>query len=513
MVMWSRAQASLLHGRNMGWVSMAGKKSRSDGRPDGAGGSRRRKTHVPPIIDLEAVIVEDADTASSREDATAAGATDPKEDAGAKSWPDEQPASWMEEMKTFFLGGVHIGRWRIPAAGSIIVLAIFVVGVVAGRFWLSGAPAGDVSGPAVEQIAALETVLKDAALSNTELGRRFDTLEEKLDAANANALKAKSAADAALSEVRAMDADVQALATARADETGDTSMGEALRQQIAELAARLEQLAQNAGTGEGTGIPLAFSERLDALSVALDTLQSSVQGLVQRQAAASDTANTSAEAIINAARTQIADSLNEVLSRFEERLVALERDVAETPAAGPAPAATAAAELHKAVDSGAAYQRELAALAAAMPGDPAVAAISAHAPHGVATRSGLLERFETVAAELSATGPGGDKNEEGDGNLLDDVWSRVNRLVDVRKSSDPGSRTLVGAVDAAREFVETGDIAGAADALAAGGDGLTEVATTWIEDARARAHIEEQMDGLLRRALLVAVNTKDRSGS
>ena len=496
---------------------MAGRKSRSDGRQTRASstkGSRGRKTHVPPIIDLEATIVEDKDAAETepREDASASASGPeraPGGGEGATSWQDDQPASWMEEMKTFFLGGVHIGRWRIPAAGSLIVLAIFAGGLVGGRLSAPEVPTGDAAG---ERFTALEAMLKDAAEANADLASRFGDLNAKLDAATANARDARSAADAALSEVRALDASLQDLAAASPD-GGDNAVQAALQEQIAALSERLEQIASNVTAGEGTGTPDELDNRIAALASALEELQGSVEELAARAPVQPGDGDTIAQSVIDAAKAQIAESMEEALVRVDARLAALENGLDAPPREGPEAATAAAADLNRAIDAGSPYQRELAAFAAAMPGDPAVSAIAPYATTGVATRADLMTRFETVAAELSARAPadsGADKGEEG---VIDDVWSRVTRLVEVQKSTEPGSRVLVGAVEKAGERIAEGDLDGAADALAAGGEGLTDAATDWIDATRARSLVDAQMDGLLRRAVLKSSVTDDPSGS
>lgn len=496
---------------------MAGRKSRSDGRQtraSGAKGSRSRKTHVPPIIDLEATIVEDKDAAKTeaREDATASASGPERAPGGgeeASSWQGDQPASWMEEMKTFFLGGVHIGRWRIPAAGSLIVLAIFAGGLVGGRLLAPEAPSGDAAG---ERFTALEAMLQDAAQANADLASRFGDLNAKLDAATANARDARSAADAALSEVRALDASLQDLAAASPD-GGDGTAQAALQEQISALAERLEQIASNMTTGEGTGTSDALDARIAALASALEELQVSVEELASREAVQPAGGDTIAQSVIDAAKAQIAETMEEALVQVDARLAALENGLDAPPREGPEAATAAAADLNRAIDAGSPYQRELAAFAAAMPGDPAVSAIAPYAASGVATRADLLARFEAVATELSARGPADGEVDKGDDGVIDDVWSRVTRLVEVQKSTEPGSRVLVGAIEKASEHMADGDLEGAADALAAGGEGLTEAATGWIDAARARALVDAQVDGLLRRAVLKSSATDDPSGS
>ena len=499
---------------------MAGRKSRSDGRQtraSSAKGSRSRKTHVPPIIDLEATIVEDKDAAAtdSREDATAAASGPeraPGGGEGARPWQDGQPASWMEEMKTFFLGGVHVGRWRIPAAGSLIVLAIFAGGLVGGRLLAPDVPTGDVAGRDAERFSALEAMLKDAAKANADLASRFGDLNAKLDAATANARDARSAADAALSEVRALDASLQDLAAATPD-GGAGAVQAALQEQIAALAERVEQIASNMTGGDGSGASEELDKRIAALATALEELQGSVEELASREAVQPAGGDTIAQSVIDAAKAQIAETMEEALVRVDARLAALENGLDAPPREGPEAATAAAADLNRAIDAGSPYQRELAAFAAAMPGDPAVSAIAPYATTGVATRADLMTRFDAVAAELSAREPADGGAEGSDEGVIDDVWSRVTRLVEVQKSSEPGSRVLVDAVEKAGEHMADGDLEGAADALAAGGEGLTEAATGWIDAARARALVDAQMDGLLRRAVLKTSATDDPSGS
>lgn len=499
---------------------MAGRKSRSDGRQarsQNTKAARGRKAHVPPIIDLEATIVDEAAaTETEQEGERTARPADPEggADAGESStaWQNKQQASWMDEMKAFFLGGVHIGRWRVPAAGSLIVLAIFAGGLVGGRLLAPDAPAGDAAGGG-ERFSALEAVLKTTAQSNQDLASRFDALDAKLDTANATAREARSAADAALGEVRALDASLQDLVSVNADTGNNSPQVAALQQQIEALAEQVEQIALNMSSGDGTGIPAGLNERIASLATALEDLRTSVEDLSERESTETGGDDTVAQSVIDAARTQIAESMEQALVRVDERLAALENGLDATPRDGPGAATAAAARLNKAIDAGSPYQRELTALAAAMPGDPAISAIAAHATTGVATRADLIARFDAIAAALAAAQSGIGETDTGDGDLIGDVWSRVTDLVKVQKSTEPGSRVLVAAVETARERITDGDLAAAADALAEGGDGLTEAATGWIDAAQARAQVDAEMDGLLRRAVLKAFSTDDPSGS
>lgn len=470
---------------------MAARKSGDDGRharqaADGKR-TRRRKPNVPPIIDLEAVIVEDSEPAPN-DGAAAADATGREQADAARK--DQNSVSWMEEMKRFFLGGVHVGRWRVPAAGSLIVVAIFIAGLIGG--WYFG-PEARVSGPSVasdQRMPVVETALKDIASANTAISSRLEDLSVRLETVGEHARLAQTAADAALSEVRTFD-------TAPANQ--------AVQEQIGKLSAKIDALAQNPPATNGQVLPRDMDARIASLSTAVADLKSAVEQMAAQQTPAQGVDGVDTAALLDAVRAQLKDGMDDVVTRLD----ALEAARLQSYQAAPSPIAGAASDLQKAVDAGKPYQRQLAAFAAVMPGDPAITAISAHAPDGVPPRLALAARFEEIALDLTTSKPGSAETADGDGNLIDDVWSRVNDLVDVRKSSDPGSRMLVEAVAAARAHVERDEMARAADALSAAGEGLTQAAEKWIREARARRKVDREMNGLLRRALAMS----DKSGS
>lgn len=490
---------------------MAGGRPRGDGRrkrrSEEAQKATRRPGHVPPIIDLEATIIEDAKPAADAE-GPRSGPADAGKTGGEDVRPQGGPESWMDEMKTFLFGGVHVGRWRIPAAGSLMILAIFAGGLVAGRMLMPDAQSGDEIEAQAQRLQAVEKALEAATRSNNALAARFQVLEEKLDAAGENARTARASADAALSEVRALDASLQDLA-ADAGESDPTRMAE-LQKQLGDLAARIEEMTESYAQGAGAEATAALESRIETLATALAGLKTSVEALASRASQSVPDA-ASAEALIEAARERLLESVDDIVKRVEDRLAALEDKTAESAEYKPSPAPVAAAALQRAVDAGSSFQRELAALAVAMPGDPAITAIAAHAERGIATRNDLAGRFEDLAAKLTAAQGSEAGDAEAEPGLVDDLWARVNRLVDIREQNAPGSRALSAAVATARAHIEEGDLAKAADALEGAGDGLGEDAATWIADARARVAVDAAMDGLLRRAVQSAA--KPASGS
>lgn len=478
---------------------MAGRKADDETRGDrrkGAGkGTRRGRAHVPPIIDLEATIVEDKkpadETAQDR-------AKESSRESGAR--PDGPTASWMDEMKTFFLGGVHVGRWRIPAAGTLLVLLIFIAGLVGGRLMTAGpeAPAGDTA--TTRHLDALAAELKQLVDANQGLVRRLDGVGERLDTVSTAVGDARSAADAALGEVRTLQDGIAELAPA-----APAQVDESLKRQIAELATRIESLGETVPQGATDPNRGKLVERMAGLERSLGELKDAVDKMSRSRPEAPG-GTPAAETALAELKAQLAEGLAAVVARLE----ALEADRgAPEPADNRSnPAWTALSALQKAIDSGAPYQRQLADLAAAMPGDPAITEIAPRAPQGVPTRAALAERFEAVARELTGAPETDAQASEEDSGLITDMLNRMNTLVDLRKSTDPGSQLLFDAVVAAREQLERGDLDRAAAALSAGGEGLTESAQQWITDARARGKVDGELNALLRRALAASARSE-----
>lgn len=487
-----------------------------------SGGSRGRKPAVSPIIDLEATIVDESGPAASAADkdppkVSQAGtgpagaepnAASPNQDG--MSGQEGSPEWWMKEMKTFFLGGVHIGRWRIPAAGSFVVLGIFAGGLVLGHLWGPDPRGAPGTGQLQERIAALETTLRGTTTANEALTGRFTALEGKLDKATEHSRNARAAADAALSEVRSMEASLQDLVQAGSNSDATGVSDAALRQQLTDLAARIEQLAQRAPPSDGAVIPEAVDQRIDAMAKALAELKASIDQSAARAGELTGSVAGDAQALVEATQEKLRGDLAAIEARLNDRLKALENSFTGSVTTEPAEASVAAGRLQRAVDSGVPFQRELSGLATALPGDRAITILAPYAAAGVPTTKVLTERFDVVAGQLTNGAPDlAAPQTDGGGDFVADVLSRVSKLVEVRKTAEPGSRNMRAAVKVARARVMEGDLGGAANALSGLADGLTEDAAKWIEHARARAEVDAAMAELLRRAIMTAPEPED----
>lgn len=469
-------------------------------------GAQGRKPAVPPIIDLEATIVEDGAVGGPGRDAEPPKAsaeraeTDDAKRGAAAPGPEQTPQWWMTEMKTFFLGGVHVGRWRIPAAGSLLVLGIFAGGLALG--YLSRSGDAD-TGPLRERIAGVEAALRTATAANQALAQRFDALGAKLDMTAEHSRSARAAADAALSEVRSMDAGLQEMARPGSDNDGNGVSTAALQQQLTELAARIEQLAKSAPDGDGVVLSEAVNQRIESLAKTFAELKVSIEQSAARAGELTGTVANDAQALVEATQEQLRGDLAQIETRLNERLAALENSITGSVPTGPSAASVAAGRLQGAVDAGEPYQRELSGLGKILPGDQSFAVLAPHADTGVATIAALITRFDAVAEQLAAPGTK-TTDTEGGGDLVSDVLAKVSKLVQVRKTTEPGSRSMSAAVAAARSRIEERDVAGAAKVLEGLGDGLTEDAAKWVEDARARVQVDAAMAELLRRAIMAA---------
>lgn len=492
---------------------MVGRGSKGAGgqrrKSQNSNGSRARKPAVAPIIDLEATIVEEAQPEpQAGETAASAGPSDASPEPDDAPPPDTAPNSWMKEMKAFFLGGVHIGRWRIPAAGSLLVAAIFVGGLAAGR--LSGPEVlpPPSSGPLQARIAALETTLRGATASNDALSGQIDALDGKLDKVTEYARNAGSAADAALSEVRAVDAALQDLGRPGGGDDATAASNAALQKQMSELSARLDQLAQRTPSVDSAGLPESVNQRIDAMAKTLAELKTSIEQSAARAGDVTGSVAADAQALLEATQKQLTEGMAAIEARLNERLKSLEDSFTGTVPTAPGAASVAVGRLQRVVDGGKPFQSELAGLSAALPGDPAFVTLARHAQAGVPTRAAVIAGFGAVAKALRS-GTAEASGEETDGGLVSDMLSKVNNLVQIRKTTDPGSRSAAAAVDAAEAQVGQGDLAGAAESLGRLGDGLPQDAVDWVAQARVRAQVDAAMAGLLRRAIMAAPEPED----
>lgn len=152
-------------------------------------------------------------------------------------------------------------------------------------------------------------------------------------------------------------------------------------------------------------------------------------------------------------------------------------------------AAFALTALARAIDQGAPYQSELAAVEEF---DPAAsAALGAHAQRGVVTEALLRERFD--AAARAAHAAAGQEKASGWGAAL---TARAKSLINVRPAR-PVSGDGAGAVlSRAEHALEEGDVGLAVQQLEALPPSAKAAMAQWISDAQSRAAVEAALSSL-----------------
>lgn len=241
-------------------------------------------------------------------------------------------------------------------------------------------------------------------------------------------------------------------------------------------------------------IPPALANRMTAAEAQTKSLADSVMALAhkvddiaaasQNAAKSADAAQAAADAAKNAAQGNI-DGLTNRIVVLEGAVKALSDNAAHPSAGADDQAArlTIAAEaLRAAVERGAPYQAELAAVQALGVDQNAVAPLMPYAAGGVPTTAALAHELAALTPALQRaadTGPG----ETGFLGRIENSAQRLVRItpVDAPVGNDPPAVLARITLDAARA-----DIAAALTDVAALPDSAKPAAADWVQKAQAR---------------------------
>jgi hypothetical protein len=370
-----------------------------DNPGSGGAGERRRRVPPPPTIDLQATDLSPApstDAEAVRESADATMTTSPAQTAASQTPP---PAG----------GAAPAFPWRLAAAG-LIGAALGVVVVLIG--WaLAGGDRGDDNTRLSRIEAQLGTLARtggapadDKALGDLtqRLGRIEQALTDRLAAVDR---ELKPLADRLADLNRRNDEIVAATQVAR-------ERADAAAKSLADVAQQLATL-----NAERARAPQVERADLDALAGRLASLESGTK------------------------------AIGEQLSR-----------IANAAVAGNTRQAVLAIALNTAVERGAPYARELAAIDPAVAGAATLEALKPFAESGVPSPPALARELAALlpAARQAASGPP-------PSGFLDRLQANAERLVRIRPvgpaaGDDPGA--VLARVDAK---AAEGDIAGALD--------------------------------------------------
>lgn len=326
-----------------------------------------------------------------------------------------------------------------------------------------GAGALAAAGYAVYTVSALN------GGSDTALSLRIEAAEREVAQAANNARDQAEAFDARLNAIERIADQAERI--------------EAATVLMAELDARITGLEEDDGTA-----PLADRiAGLEADSAALKSslaTQADAAGRVQRI----DSSVQALEAAVAA--------LGVTVDATSQRLAALENK-AETPdASARAALGLAVANLTRALETGAPFERELGAVAAFAPDDPALAALREAAATGVASRAALRARFDALIPTLLTA-----ERQAGDAGFWSKLAANAASIVTVRRTGDVDGAETEAVVARMEARLDAGDFAGALDEGAALQGPPADVAAPWMAQVRARLDAERLIETLSARAL------------
>jgi hypothetical protein len=396
----------------------------------------------PPTIDLTATEVEAQKPAGTRQSGTA----EPTAEAATSN--NKQDAA-----------GPGTARPRspiVPAIGGAAVGAVVIIAIAAG-FWLTGyVPSGLLPAPASAPAAApAQATSSPASPAMTDIATQLKQIQGEI--------QAQQPAQAVASRVTA----AEAAAKAQADS-------------LVALNRRVDEIAAAAQT--------AVAQAKDA-SAQAKAASAQAQSASAQAKAASDAAANTADAAKNAAQPTVSpsdlDALAARVAALESTIKMLSGDVAQQSSGANDRAArlTLATEaLRAAVERGAPFAAELAAVRRLGVDQSATAPLEPFAAVGVATAAALAQQLAAVLpAVRQAAEPAPDN-----GSFIGRLESHAQRLVritpvDAPAGDDPAAVMARLEVDAAH-----GDIAAARADIAKLPAAAQSVAAPWAQKAQAR---------------------------
>jgi hypothetical protein len=371
--------------------------------------------------------------------------------------------------------------------GSFGILLLVVFGALFGGLTASYWPVlfGADSQVSEERIAALETRVGQIATGRAgeaasgafgELRAGLNALADRLTAAEARVTALEKGQPAAAAP-------------------GAPSATAPLRTDLGAVSATLAQLSERLARIERTG---ASAEQLAAFHDSIAKLQARVAALDADIARSSETHRGSLDAIngrLAKIEAALPPGLAERLETFAPRadLAASDARIArlETQNAGDtlhrAAAILALANLSSAAAEGRPFPVELEALAAAAPGDPAVATLRAHVA-GVPTAAMLRARFPNAARaalDISRSTMATD--------VFSRLWANIESLISIRRVGDVAGSDTESRLARAQVRVSAGDISAAAAEVAAIPPPASQALSSWLHDARARIALDRTL--------------------
>jgi hypothetical protein len=333
------------------------------------------------------------------------------------------------------------------------------------------------SPPATGDAGLIERVgqIEQAAERASGLSSQISAVTARLDRLDAGLAETGARAQSALTGLQGIEDAVREIGDRPADGSAGPST-EGLELKIANLAQRLDRLAEEATSAGGGGT------RLDALDQDLAALRDTIA----ETKATLDGLSSTVAGMPPAAELKTVDDLRQ---DFDVRLDAIEARLGGPGETRGAAAALALAGLGRAVLDGQPYAAELTAFAALVPDDPAVAVLEPHASAGLRTRAALAAGFPEVLKRIETAQAG----EETDG-LGARIMARLKSVVTVRRTGEVAGTSPQAVVARMARALEAGNLEGAVGEGEAAGDPLPEAAARWLADAQARIAAEKALE-------------------
>lgn len=398
-----------------------------------SGGSKRRVVK-PPTIDLTASEVEDrsaAETASAKDASVAAeeaaAATETEAGKAETEAATEAPRVEREPAAGSRSGGSFIGGAAAGAlAGAVVALA---------AYWLL---AGDRPGP---DISGLETRLQAVESRSIPTPPDNSVMESRL----------------------------AALESAQGDA--------ALKDEIARLSARVEELAgASGGATDGTALA-ALSERVDGLAAKLDSQQPATD-----------------DGALDALRQSIADSIAALQARVE----ALEKAMAERQSSGGIGGGVSGAKVHAAIAIRDGVWRGNPDARLVADAEKLGLDVSGVAP---AIEAGIVSTAELRAMLADKAGAMIRAAEPPASGILGRIGESARSIVSIRPVGPLAGDTPDAAVSRIEAALEAGDTAGAAEAFAGLPEASRAAAGGFGEALMRRAEALRAADALVASAI------------
>lgn len=260
---------------------------------------------------------------------------------------------------------------------------------------------------------------------------------------------------------------------------------EGLAKTQGEQAAALEGLSGDAaGLEAAKGEIASLNEGTSALRQAFDSMKGQVAGL----GGDLDTLGKGQSALEARLDTGLKD-VSTRLAALEERIAPIEAQMGDASARETAARAVAVSALKSAMDRGAPFATELAAVASALPQGTDLSDLAARAEAGVPTRTALHEGFAAVARRMSAV-----MDAPAEGDLVDSLLSNARSLVSIRQPGESDAATPQAALGRMEARVGRGDFAGALQAYDELPENVRAAGADWVADARARLAADALVD-------------------